>query len=167
MKINFILILICCSLRTLAQDNDNINASIIYRHVFEYIQQDGINAKFNIAVSDSIIDLDKNWNIELGEYRNEELMLNQYESNLKCEYFKPYYSATLFSLHEANKHNPQLILFFSPIENHILRADLHSFNSQYQYRNELYIWGECIEYLFLLKEDGNIKKVFKQKVLLN
>lgn len=165
MRIHFILIIVCCSLRTLAQDNDNINASIVYRHAFEYIQQD--NANLNIAVSDSIIYLNKAWNIESGGCRNEESMLNQYEDNLKCEYSKPYYSAALFNLHEANKHNPQMVLFFSSMENHMLRADLHIFNSQYQYRNELYIWGECIEYLFLLKEDGNIKKVFKQKVLLN
>lgn len=101
MRIHFILIVVCCSLRTLAQDNDNINVSIVYRHAFEYIQQD--NANLNIAVSDSIIYLNKAWNIESGGCRNEESMLNQYEDNLKCENSKPYYSAALFNLVSIQK----------------------------------------------------------------
>ena len=118
MKLRILVLFLVCCLKAEAQSNSVEANSNIYQRAFEYIKQDSINVGINIAVSDSIVDLDWNGFDGLDEYKDE-------------------------------------------------NADLHVFNLQYLYNNDWYIWGECIEYLFLLDENGHCKKVLKHRVILN
>ena len=159
--LSFILGLSSCS------SNNEVDFSNVYKEAYEYIQKDSINVGLKIAVSDSIIDLDRAWNLELEDYPVIKDELDQYRAKHGYKYFKPYYSFALHELHEDYKQHPQMILFFSQIENCTLRADLYMFNPQYQYRNDLYIWGECTEYLFIINKNMQIEKVLKRLVILN
>lgn len=167
MKLRILVLFLVCCLKAEAQSNSVEANSNIYQRAFEYIKQDSINVGINIAVSDSIVDLDWNGFDGLDEYKDENADLDNCRNRQVNKNIKPYYSPALHELHNSNKHAPQKILFFSPIENNLLRADLHVFNLQYLYNNDWYIWGECIEYLVLLDENGHCKKVLKRRVILN
>jgi len=165
---NFYLILLSLFLSLSSCCSDNrVDFSNVYKEAYEYVQKDSINVGLKIAVSDSIIDLDRAWNVELENYPAIKDELEQYRAKCGYKYFKPYYFFALHELHEDYKQHPQMILFFSQIENHALRADLYMFNPQYQYRNDLYVWGECTEYLFIINRNMQIEKVLKRLVILN
>ena len=148
----------------MAQMNEKYDIPILYDYVYNYIKHDSINVGKRIAVSDSIIDLDRIWDIKdiVGEKD-----VNSCREEKEYEYFKPYHSFLLTKLHEANKLEPDMILFFSPIENDMLQVDLYSFESSFQYNYDLYMWGECVQYLFILNKKGEIDKVLKQRLYLN
>ena len=71
MKLRILVWFLVCCLNAEAQSNSVEANSNIYQRAFEYIKQDSINVGINIAVSDSIVDLDWNGFDGLDEYKDE------------------------------------------------------------------------------------------------
>ncbi|NDP22618.1 MAG: hypothetical protein GZ091_16285 [Paludibacter sp.] len=142
--------------------------SLLYLTAFNYILKDSINHNNSIAVSDSIIDLDRFWFSKgLENFPNEKELLNQYRANKGYKWFKPYHSK-LINLLFCRQKNEQKVLFFSPIENNILRADLLPINQRskdiFDY-NKLASFTEGYQYLFIFNNSKTIKLALCRKII--
>lgn len=145
--------------------------SIMYVSAYKYIISDSININYRIAVSDSIVDLyrgdfsDINLSPKVKERLNKYRMMNSYK------YLNPYYSKCLTTLFGSRAvENPNKILFFSRIEENILRADLLIFDDKRickrrKFDYYAYFGGEGSEYLFIFNALGEIEIVLKRSVI--
>lgn len=140
--------------------------SIKYINALNYVINDAANDDKTIEVSDSIIDLDRFWFSEfLIDYPIEKAMVDQYRSRKSFVWFNPFYSpciASLFSrMNCANN-----VLFFSNIEDNILRADLLPIKNRrdkYHYdKIASFVTGTA--YLFVFDDINNIKIIFCKNI---
>lgn len=174
MKRGLIAFMICCC-QYIACQNTWQRDSIIYMTAYKYIINDSINQNKLMVVADSIVDLDRYWVDGLEELPEERKILAQYKDKQRERYFiaSTYYSpllATLFPNQDVKRSNN--ILFFSNIDNMMLRADVNFFDKKCmseceKFRYEAYMWGTSHEYLFIFNEDCIIKKVLWREVILN
>lgn len=173
MKKKMIAFIICFCYQYAIAQNGHQKESTMYMAAYEYIICDSINFGRLISVSDSIVDLDRYWSSGLEEFPNEKNILNQYRSKKGYRYFDTYYSQSLDSLfHNRQMNQSNTILFFSQIEDCILRADLLTFSSKQICKVKkkdynAYFWGTGFEYLFLFNANGVIKIVLRQEIIYN
>jgi hypothetical protein len=141
--------------------------SVRYMAAYNYIVNDSINQGKIIAVSDSIVDLDRYWfSGDIETYPKEKEMINQYRMNKKYIWFDTFYSQLLVSLF-CKKGASNHVLFFSTIEDNILRADILPGKREtnlFDY-NKIAFQTEGYIYLFLFNVDGTIKLAIQRKII--
>ena len=151
---------------------------LFYSKAYDYIIQLQENKTKIIAISDSIIDLERYWDSPILEkYPAEKEKLNSFRKNKKYVWSEPYYCSCIDSLRtKKNKATPIThVLFFSPIDGNILLAELlPCFNtfivnakkidcSFVSYEN-LSIFTSVNRYLFIFNNDGSINLFLKEKM---
>lgn len=150
-----------------AQNNCK-NDTIMYLVAYNYIINDSINQEKSISVSDSIIDLDRFWfSKELVSLPEEKEKLDKYRANKKNVWSVPFYSPCIALLFDKNIRNSDAVLFFSKIEDNVLRADLLPYKkhvdkynySQMSFQNTGWI------YLFVFDKDCTSKRVFSHEIV--
>lgn len=99
--------------------------SIRYRIAYNYVVNDTVNQGKIIAVSDSIVDIDRHWDKkELENLEDVQRKLSRYMEN-KYTWFPSYYSSCIAAMFgDKNKLSSNHVLFFSQIEDGILFANL-------------------------------------------
>lgn len=175
MKEVVFIFIICFGCQYVVCQNTWQKDSIMYMAAYKYITNDSINKKKLIVVSDSIEDLDRNWDTGLEQFPEESKKLAQQLEEQSKRYFikTTYYSPLLASLFQnQDVKRSQTILFFSKIEDMMLRADINFFNKKYIAEDEKfnfrdYMWGMKFQYLFIFNEDGTIKKALWRELILN
>jgi hypothetical protein len=124
-------------------------------------------------VSDSIVDLDRLGFTVLSKcYPNAKKSIDGYRAGKKYAYFRTYYSPCIASWFCHHEERANYILFFSQIEDNILRADLLFYDSRYiskecKFDNSAYYFGVGSEYLFLFGKDEKMKIALKQEMIYN
>jgi len=153
---------IMCAQHNCTQD------SMAYSIAYDYIMNDSINKGQIIAVSDSIIDLDRYWySRELDSFPEEKRKLNQYRASKKFIWFTPYYSQCLSSLFCQTKDKSAIkVIFFSQIEDNMLLVDLLPRKKHYNmFRySEMAFQNEGMTYLFIFSEEGLLKVVISREM---
>lgn len=143
--------------------------SIMYIAAYDYVVNDSLNRGKNIVVSDSIVDLDRFWfSKDLTEFTVERKKLDQYRLNKNYIWFDPFYSPCIASLFVEKKMYSKQVLFFSVIEDNMLRVDLLPHNrkcvNKFNY-NAISSQTEGQVYLFIFNKDGSIKKAFSHEII--
>lgn len=153
--------------------------STMYMTAYQHIKNDSIFSGKLIAVADSIVDLDRYCLDCLKEDFPEECKkLDQYRKNKKYPYYYMYYSyfytyyspLLAFLFRNQDVEQASVILFFSNVEDLMLRADIHFYDKKYiseKFRSEQYIWGISYRYLFIFDENATLRKVVRGDVQLN
>lgn len=166
-----IAITICCffcSNTIIAQLNCNQD-STMYIAAYNYVVNDSLCQEKNIVVSDSIIDLDRFWfSKDLSEFSIEREKLDQYRFRKSYAWFKPFYSPCISSIFNVKNLNSKLVLFFSVIEDNMLRADLLPHNKKWTNKfnyDEMSFQNVGQIYLFIFNKKGRIKKVFCHEII--
>lgn len=142
--------------------------TIMYSMAYNYIINDSVNQNKKIEVSDSIVDLDRFW---FSQYMNnfpiEKEKLDQYRANKNYKWFESYYSPCIASLFCKKNQQSNNILFFSQIEDNMLRVDIlpkKPQNNKISY-NDLAFQNTGQIYLFLFTFCGHIRAVFGTKII--
>ena len=100
---------------------------LFYSKAYDYITKLQENKTKIIAISDSIIDLDRYWDSpKLEMYPKEKERLNSFRENKGYVWSKPYYCSCIDFLRTKEDSATQIthVLFFSPIDDNILLAEL-------------------------------------------
>ena len=144
--------------------------SVKYLIAYNYIINDSVNKENKMTVCDSIVDLDRFWfSRNLTDFPQEKKILDQYRENKKFIWFEPFYSpclASIFCKKGMSKH----VLFFSQIEDNMLRADLLPSKKQfnctdiYNY-HKMASFTEGRIYMFIFNDDGTIKAFFNNEII--
>ena len=138
-----------------------------YLDAYNYIIQEPVNQEKTIVVSDSIVDLDRFWfSQDIADYPTEKEILNQYRANKKFVWMDAYYSPYLASLFCRKTTMPKNLLFFSKIEDYMLRADLLLYKQQsnkFDYK-KMTIQNIGQIYLFIFNKDGSLKFAFSHEI---
>jgi len=148
--------------------NDWKKDSVLYLNAYNYIINDSINQNKEIAVSDSIVDLDRFWfSQDIKNFFIEKEKVNRYRSTKDFRWFKPYYSYYIDSLFCKKNQQSNNILFFSQIEDNMLRVDVlpcKKHVNKFDYNAVAYQNTGQI-YLFIFDEEGIIKMVFSREIV--
>ena len=148
--------------------NDCEKVAALYLAAYNYIVNDSVNQNKKIIVSDSIIDLDRFWfSQDLENFPVEKEKLEQYRVDKGFNWFETYYSHCIDSLFCKKNQQANNILFFSPIEDNILRADVLPRKrcvNKFDYNTMAFQTVGQI-YLFIFDDDGTIKMVFGRKII--
>ena len=138
--------------------------STTYIAAYNYVVNDSLCQEKNIVVSDSIVDLDRFlFSDDLTKFPIEREKLDQYRFSKNHVWFKPFYSPCISSIFNVKNLNSKSVLFFSVIEDNMLRADLLPHNKKWVNKfnyDEMAHHNEGHIYLFIFNEKGRIKKVF-------
>ncbi len=170
MKNTVIIIIYCffCSNTIIAQINC-IQDSTMYIAAYNYIASDSLNRGKSIVVSDSIVDLDRFWfSKDLTEFTVEREKLDHYRLSKNYVWFDSFYSQCISSLFSGKNLNSKMVLFFSIIEDNMLRADLLPHNKKWKNKfnyNTMSFQNVGQIYLFIFNKDGSIKKVFSHEII--
>lgn len=144
------------------------NDTIMYLAAYNYIINDSINQRKSISVSDSIIDLDRFWfSKDLISLPEEKEKIDKYRTNKKNVWSAPFYSPCITLLFDKNVRQSDAVLFFSKIEDNILRADLlpdKSSADKYNY-NQMSFQNTGRIYLFVFDKDCIFKGVFNHEII--
>jgi len=147
---------------------DREKDSVLYLAAYNYILNDSVNQNKKIAVSDSIVDLDRFWfSQDLKNFTIEKEKVDQYRSAKKFMWTKPYYSYFIDSLFCKNKKQANNVLFFSQIEDNMLRVDILPKKrcvDKFDY-NAVAFQNIGRIYLFIFDKNGNIKKTFSREII--
>lgn len=138
-----------------------------YLIAYNYIITDSINNNEVIAVSDSIVDIDRElFPDKLINFPEEKEKLNKYRENKAYIWDASYYSPCLNVLFCKNN-NASKVLFFSKIEDNMLLADLLPYKDKFSMFNYDRMASQNIglTYLFILGSDGEIKGFFKHSII--
>jgi len=176
MKKNIIVIFFCLYLFDVIDAQSNCsNDSIMYITAYNFINRDiiGANQDKYIFASDSIVDLD--WFIfsnDLIDYPIKKEKIEKYRINKKFVWFETFYSPFLNYLfcEIKKKQSDKGIIFFSQIEDNMLRADFLKWNyfkknfNKYSY-SEMSHQNEGFVYLFIFDEFGIIKATFSHEII--
>ena len=153
--------------------------STMYMTAYQHIKNDSIFSGKLIAVTDSIVDLDRYClDCLKKEFPEEYEKLKVYRKNKKYPYFYSYYSyfytyyspLLAFLFRNQDVEQASAILFFSNIEDLMLRADVNFYDKTYisnKFKYEEYIWGISYEYLFIFDENATLRKVVRSEFQLN
>lgn len=168
-KFALLLLLFLCNGRIHSQCVDNQD-TVLYKEAYDYIVNDSININKEIAVSDSIVDLDRDWfSHHLTDFPIEKKILDQYREKKKFIWLESFYSpclASIFCKREISKY----VLFFSQIEDNMLRADLLPSKKQFNC-TDIYNYDKMASltegwiYLFIFNNDGTIKASFNNEMI--
>ncbi len=145
-----------------------------YIAAYNFIINDSINQGKSIAVSDTIIDLTRDWFSEdLGNFPKEQKILDQYRENKGFIWSAPFYSPCLTTLFpERRDESANNVLFFSTIEDNMLIVELLPYKGQFPewrpYIGDLdrFNYYEMTHqntsriYLFVYCENGNLRATF-------
>ena len=138
-----------------------------YIIAYNFIINDSINQEKSIAVSDSIVDLDRFWTQELQDFPKEQQKLKQYRKNKGFIWSDPFYSPCLAKLFSPKNECANNVLFFSTIEDNMLIVDLLPYTEQFDkfnYDNMAFI-NTGRTYLFIFCKNGSIRAVFNNEWL--
>jgi hypothetical protein len=158
----------CCNV--IIAQTDYQRDSIMYMVTYNYIINDSINIDKAIAVSDSIVDLDRFWFSNDVECPVEKERLKQYRAKKQYVWFNPFYSSCLNSLFCKNPLSNN-ILFFSQIENNMLRADILPYRDKYVSQCDKFNYDKIAFqnigyiYLFIFTPKGAIKSVLQKEMI--
>lgn len=180
MKKIFCLILYCFSCLVVIQAQSECGQdSIKYLIAYNYIVNDYVTKGKTITVSDSIIDLDRNWfSEELKKFPKEQRKLNQYRANKGFIWSDPFYSSCIASMFPVKDVSANNILFFSQIEDDILLADVLPYKNVFiNWKSDKYnrdrmfnyklisIFTVVNQYLFIFDEDGTLKLSLNREMI--
>lgn len=166
-----IALVMCCVFYcniSIAQKIDCTKDSSMYLAAYNYIINDSINTEKTISVSDSIVDLDRFWfSDKLIALPVEKEKLDRYRTDKKYSWFNTFYSACIDSLFYKRKEQSDHVLFFSTIEDNMLRADLLSYKKSIDAFNydQVASQTEAYIYLFIFNTDGTIKEAFGHEII--
>ncbi|WP_148373315.1 hypothetical protein [Bacteroides bouchesdurhonensis] len=150
-----------------AQNNCR-NDSIMYLIAYNYIVNDSINYGKSISVADSIIDLDRFWfSKDLVALPVEREKLVNYHANKKYISSAPFYSPCIALLFGKKIRQSNVVLFFSKIEDNMLRADLlpcKKYGNKYNY-DQMSFQNEGQIYLFVFDKNGDLKGAFSHEII--
>ncbi len=132
-----------------------------------------------IAVSDSIVDLDRYWiSPELEKYPIAKRQLNTFRENKKYVWTEPYYCSCLDALctKEHSTTSATHILFFSQVEDNILLAELLPCTNTFivgaegtdclsMSYDKLSMFTLANRYLFIFNTDSSISLFLKEKMI--
>ena len=168
MKIINILILIGCSFAVHMSSQQKCDSDIIYSQAFCKIAQDTINSKSHLYVSDYIVDLDRFWYSDmLSDSINRELV-KSFRSRKQYKWEPNYYCTCLHSLFNKEVNNNfDKIIFFSRIEDNMLRADVLNYCKGSMDYDSLSLFGSGEAYLFICDSALKIIKTYKIKINFN
>lgn len=143
--------------------------SIMYIAAYNYVANDSINRGKNIVVSDSIVDLDRFWfSKDLTEFTVEKEKLDLYRLRKNYVWFDSFYSPCISSLFSGKNLNSKLVLFFSTIEDNMLRVDLLPYNKKWKNKfsyDTMSFQNVGQIYLFIFNKDRSIKKAFSHEII--
>jgi hypothetical protein len=155
---------------TSVSQNDCNFDSTIYIAAYNHILNDSINKNKNIAVCDSIIDLDRFFFSDyLENFPIEREILKQYRANKKFIWFDTYYSQCIDSLFCKLNKLSKNVLFFSNIEDNMLIVELIPQiwqKNKFSYK-EMSLFNTGYMYLFLFTDCGSIKAAFRSECIYN
>ncbi|MDD3036925.1 hypothetical protein [Bacteroides sp.] len=151
----------------------------MYMTAYQYIKNDSFFSGKLVAVADSIVDLDRyEYDCLKEEFPEEYEKLKVYRKNKKYPYLHTYYSyfytyyspllAFLFRGQDIER--ASAILFFSNIEDLMLRADVEIYDKRYisnKFKYEQYMWGISYGYLFIFDKNATLRKVLRSESQLN
>jgi hypothetical protein len=165
---NIVIIVLFSLLHTISVAQTNCSQdSVIYLAAYNYIFQDSVNQGKTITVSDSIVDLDKFWfSQDISDCPAKKEVLDQYRANKGFIWFDTYYSPCLASLF-CKTTTSKNVLFFSKIEDNMLRADLLPYKQQ----SNKFDYGKMAFqnvgqiYLFIFNKDGSLKSAFSHEII--
>jgi len=148
--------------------NDCKKETALYLAAYNYIVNDSVNQNKQISVSNFIVDLDRFWFSEdLKNFPVEKEKVNQYREYRGFNWFEPYYSHCIDSLFCKKNQQANSVLFFSKIENNMLRADVLPHKrcvDKFDY-NAMAFQTVGQIYLFIFDEDGTIKMTFSREII--
>ena len=154
-----------CSIKA---QNDCKKSAVMYLTAYNYIVNDSINQNKEIAVSDSIVDLDTYWFFsKLINFPEEKRKLEQNRENKKYIWNEPVYSLCLSSLFCRKSNSAKNVIFFSQIEDNMLRTDLlpHTWQRNKFHYDEMALFTTGQIYLFIFEDDGTIKATFSSEII--
>lgn len=163
----FFLIYLCSYFTANAQFYNNLDSDR-YLMAYNYIINDSINQGKIIAVSDSIIDLDRYWfSEELKKFPIEQERLNEYRENKNYTWFTTFYSSCLSMLFKDKNQLANHVIFFSKVEDNMLLADLLPHTRQFDKFNydEMAFQNVGRTYLFIFGKKGGLKAVFSREMI--
>lgn len=158
----------CCSCFAINAQLSCYKDSIKYLAAYNYIINDSINQGKIIAVSDSIIDLDRYWfSEELKSFPIEQEILNKYRENKNFTWFTTFYSSFLSVLFKDKNQLANYVIFFSKVEDNMLLADLLPHTRQFDKFNydEMAFQNVGRTYLFFFGKNGGLKAVFSREMI--
>lgn len=179
MKRCILILMLCYCFQYVVCQNTWQKDSTMYMTAYQYIKKDSIFSNKLIAVVDSIVDLDRYClDCLKKEFPEEYEKLKVYRKNKKYPYshtyyscFYTYYSPLLaFLFRSQDVKQASAILFFSNIEDLMLRVDVNLYDKTYvfnKFKYEEYIWGISYEYLFIFDKNATLRKVVRSEVQLN
>ena len=148
--------------------SDCTNDTTMYLVAYNYIINDSTNQGKSISVSDSIIDLDRFWFSEdLIALPMEKVKLDKYRANKGYVWYPPFYSPCIALLFGNNSQHQNDVLFFSKIEDNMLRADLLSYKryaDKYNY-DQMAFQNVGRVYLFVFDINTTFKAVFSHEII--
>lgn len=156
---------ICFSIRSQFSCDQN---SVKYLMAYNHIINDSINQGKIIAVSDSIVDLDRYWfSGELKEFPEHQKKLNQYRANRGFTWFTTFYSPCLRALFGDKNPLANHVIFFSKVEDNMLLADLLPHFKQFDKFNydKMAFQNVGWTYLFIFNNKGELKVVFNREMI--
>lgn len=166
---NIVIIVLFTLLSAISMAQTNCSqGSVMYLTAYNYIIRDSVNQGKTIAVSDSIVDLDRFWfSQDIADYPTEKEILDQYRADKKFVWKDAYYSPCLASLFCRKKTMPKNILFFSKIENNMLRVDLLPYKQQSNRFDYVKMASQNVGqiYLFIFNENGSLVSTFSHEII--
>lgn len=142
--------------------------SLRYIKAYNIIKSDSVLNNKSLVVSDSIVDPDWCWfSKDMVMYPEEQKIVADYRENKKYIWKSPVYSHCLASIFPRINNNSMFALFFSLIEDNMLRADLFPHNERIiklKY-DEIAFQTEGYAYLFLFDKEDEVKSVFRLKII--
>ena len=154
-----------CSIKA---QNDCERNAVMHLAAYNYIVNDSINQNKEIVVSDSIVDLDTYWFFsKLIDFPEEKRKLEQNRENKNYIWNEPVYSPCLSSLFCRKNNSAKNVIFFSQIEDNMLRADLlpHTWQlNEFRYDEMAHFTTGQI-YLFIFDDDGTVKATFSSEII--
>jgi len=152
----------------LAEQYDCGNDGILYLAAYNYILNDSINHNEKIAVCDSIIDLDRFWfSQDMKDFPIEKENIDKYRAAKEFKWDKPYYSYYIDSLFCEKNKQANNILFFSQIEDNMLRTDILPHKrcvDKFNY-NAMAFQNIGLVYLFIFDKNNTIKIVLSREII--
>jgi hypothetical protein len=147
--------------------------SVKYAQAYDYIMNDTVNKGRLIVVSDSIVDLDRDYFFSSSLDSIERKKLECYRGEKNYKWFVPYHSNCIASWFPTKNANAEYVLFFSQVEDKMLRADLLPFNKayvgiRYMFWYKQYHFLEGYIYLFIFDSDNlSLKKAARSDIIFN